>query len=51
MSGNKIGFRCEGSGCGWGDRPEDITVLEMNFSSAPVLHWSELIPGGERMRE
>ena len=47
VSGDKVGIRCEGSGCRQyrGDEslydPSNIDVMEMHLSNTPGLHWSE----------
>lgn len=47
VSGNKIGIRCEGSGCRRyrGDDsaydPSNIDIMEMHLSNTPGLHWSK----------
>nr|XP_036587733.1 uncharacterized protein CTRU02_02649 [Colletotrichum truncatum]KAF6798675.1 hypothetical protein CTRU02_02649 [Colletotrichum truncatum] len=40
VSGNKIGVRCKGSGCGERPPPGDIEQLEMHFSNNPLWHFS-----------
>ncbi|KAM7187848.1 hypothetical protein V8F20_010807 [Naviculisporaceae sp. PSN 640] len=40
VSGNKIGVRCEGSGCSQTKPPGDISILEMHFSNSPLHHWT-----------
>jgi hypothetical protein len=41
VSGDKLGMRCQGSGCAFNAPIENIDVLEMNFNNNPVLHWSK----------
>jgi hypothetical protein len=38
VSGNKLGFRCKGSGCSQTKPPQDIAQLEMHFSNSPKYH-------------
>ncbi|KFY97931.1 hypothetical protein V500_01849 [Pseudogymnoascus sp. VKM F-4518 (FW-2643)] len=40
VSDDKLGMRCQGSGCAFNAPIENIDVLEMNFNNNPVLHWT-----------
>ncbi|KAK1829509.1 hypothetical protein QBC39DRAFT_125771 [Podospora conica] len=39
VSGNKVGVRCEGSGCST-YQPSNVNVVEMHFSNNPLFHFT-----------